>query len=99
MQTRSPVKAILIGALVAGILDITYACIFSYVRRGFMPSRVLQSVASGALGQSAYQGGYKIAALGLAFHFLIALVFAAFYYFTSGGLPVLVSHPFICGVL
>jgi uncharacterized membrane protein YagU involved in acid resistance len=99
MATRITLKPILIGGLIAGVLDITYACIFSYVRRGFMPSRVLQSVASGAMGQSAYQGGYKTAALGLAFHFLFALVFAAFYYFASRGLPVMISHPVICGVL
>jgi uncharacterized membrane protein YagU involved in acid resistance len=98
-MTRSPLKPILIGGLIAGALDITYACIFSYVRRGFMPSRVLQSVASGALGQSAYQGGYKTAALGLGFHFLFALVFAAFYFFASRGLPLLLTHPVICGVL
>jgi len=99
MQTRSPVKAILIGGLVAGTLDITYACIFSYVRRGFMPSRVLQSVASGALGQSAYQGGYKIAAMGLAFHFLFALTFAAVYYLASRGLRFMVDHAIISGMI
>lgn len=99
MATRSTLKPILVGGLIAGALDITYACIFSYIRRGFMPSRVLQSVASGALGQSAYQGGYKIAALGLAFHFLFALIFAAFYFFVSRGLPFMVNHPIICGGL
>lgn len=98
-MARRTLKPILVGGLIAGVLDITYACIFSYVRRGFMPSRVLQSVASGALGQSAYQGGYKTAALGLAFHFLFALIFAAFYYFASRGLPVMITHPVICGLL
>lgn len=96
---QGALKAILIGGLIAGALDITYACVFSYVRRGFMPSRVLQSVASGALGPSAFQGGYKIAALGLAFHFLFALIFAAFYYLASRGLRFMVNHPVICGLL
>ena len=96
---RSAFKAIFLGGLIAGALDITYACVFSYVRRGLMPSRVLQSVASGALGQSAYQGGYKIAALGLAFHFVFALIFAAFYYFASRGLRFMVTHPLISGPL
>ena len=99
MAARSALKPILIGGLIAGALDITYACVFSYVRRGFMPSRVLQSVASGALGQNAYQGGYKIAALGLAFHFLFALVFAAFYYLASRGLQFMVNHAVVCGML
>jgi uncharacterized membrane protein YagU involved in acid resistance len=99
MATRSILKPIFVGGLIAGVLDITYACVFSYIRRGFMPSRVLQSVASGALGQSAYQGGYKIAALGLVFHFLFALIFAAFYFFASRGLRFMVTHPVICGLL
>ena len=99
VSNQRALKAILIGGLIAGALDITYACVFGYVRRGFMPSRVLQSVASGALGQSAYQGGYKIAALGLAFHFLFALIFAAFYYLASRGLRFMVDYPVICGLL
>ena len=99
LVNEGALRPILIGGLIAGVLDITYACVFSYIRRGFMPSRVLQSVASGALGQAAYRGGYKIAALGLAFHFAFALVFAAFYYFASRGLRFMVDHRIISGML
>jgi hypothetical protein len=93
------VRAILIAGLIAGVLDITYACIHSYLRRGTKPTIILQSVASGALGQSAYQGGIKTAILGLGFHFLIALIAAAVYYFASRVLRVLVTHAVICGIL
>jgi uncharacterized membrane protein YagU involved in acid resistance len=90
----------LIGGLIAGTLDITYACIFSYFRRGVRPIAVLQSVAGGALGpQAARQGGFKTAALGLAFHFLIALTAAAVYYLASRVLRVMVTQPIICGLL
>jgi hypothetical protein len=99
ITNRSALKAILVGGLIAGALDITYACVHTYIRRGFPPSRVLQSVASGALGQSAYQGGYKIAALGLAFHFLIALIAAAVYYFASRVLRIMITHAVICGMI
>jgi hypothetical protein len=92
-------RAILLGGLIAGILDISYACIFSYVRRGTSPVVILQSVASGALGRSAFQGGAKTAALGLFFHFLIATTAAAVYYLASRRLRFLVNHPFICGPL
>lgn len=98
--TRFPpaVAAILIGGLIAGTLDITYACVHSYVR-GRTPVRVLQSVASGALGQSAYQGGLKTAALGLFFHFLIALMAAAVYYFASRVIRFMVTRPVISGII
>ena len=92
-------RAILLGGLIAGILDISYACIFSYIRRRTSPVVILQSVASGALGRSAFEGGAKTAALGLFFHFLIATTAAAVYYLASHRLRILVTHPFICGPL
>ena len=42
--------ASLFGGLVAGALDITYACLYSYLKRGTSPWRILQSVASGVFG-------------------------------------------------
>ena len=92
-------RTILVGGLIAGTLDISYACIFSYIRRGTSPVRVLQSVASGALGRSAFDGGAKTAALGLVFHFLIATIAAAVYYLASRPLRFLVNQAIICGPL
>jgi uncharacterized membrane protein YagU involved in acid resistance len=99
MKRGKAYQPILLGGLIAGTLDISYACIFSYIRRGTRPSVVLQSVASGALGRSAYEGGAKTAALGLAFHFLIALIAAAVYYFASRVLRFMVTQAVICGIL
>ncbi|HYY99816.1 MAG TPA: hypothetical protein VE642_14550 [Pyrinomonadaceae bacterium] len=92
-------RAILTGGLTAGAIDITYACVFSYLRRGAPPSLILQSVASGALGPSAFDGGTPAAALGLLLHFLIALIWAAVYYAASRKLGVLARAPYICGVV
>ncbi len=92
-------RAILLGGLIAGTLDISYACIFSYIRRGTSPVRILQSVASGAVGRSAFDGGAKTAALGLVFHFLIATTAAAVYYLASRYLRFLVNQAIICGPL
>jgi uncharacterized membrane protein YagU involved in acid resistance len=90
---------ILIGGLIAGTLDISYACIYSYLRRGTKPWVVLQSVASGALGQPAFTGGAKTAALGLAFHFLIALIAATVYYFASRVISFMITHAVISGIV
>ena len=92
-------RAILLGGLIAGTIDISYACIFSYLRRGTSPVRILQSVASGALGRSAFDGGARTAALGLVFHFLIATIAAAVYYLASRPLRFLVNYAVICGPL
>jgi uncharacterized membrane protein YagU involved in acid resistance len=92
-------RAILPGGLIAGTLDITYACVFSYLRRGIRPVVILQSVAAGALGPSAFTGGAKVAVLGLAFHFLIATTAAAIYYFASRKLRFMITRAVICGIV
>src|ERR1051325_6099507 len=92
-------RAILTGGLIGGAIDITYACVFSYIRRAVPPARILQSVASGALGPSAFDGGTPTAALGLLFHFLIALIWPAVYSAASRKLAVLARVPYLCGVL
>ena len=99
MRKSSPAKAILIGGLVAGAFDITYACLFFGFRNHVSPIRIFQSVARGALGNAAFQGGLKTGALGLFFHFLIALTAATVYFLASRVLRFMVTHPIICGIL
>lgn len=92
-------RAILWGGLIAGVIDITYACVYHYLRSGAPPARILQSVASGALGADAFKGGMPVAALGAFFHFLIAYIWAAVYYAASRKLDVLVRHASVCGIV
>ena len=92
-------QVILRAGLLAGALDITAACVSSWLRAGVGPVRVLQSVASGLLGADSYNGGLKSAALGLPLHFLIALGAAATYYAASRRLGFLVRRPIVCGLL
>ena len=99
MTKPSPARAILIGGLIAGTLDITYACIFFGIRNHVSPIRIFQSVARGALGQNAFSGGLKTAALGLFFHFLIALSAATVYFLASRVLRFMVTHAIVCGLL
>lgn len=86
----------MIAGSVVGSLDITSALIMAIVR-GSTPTRLLQFVASGLLGQRAFQGGAATAALGLALHFLIAFSVVAFFYLASRQLPFLYRHAFISG--
>jgi hypothetical protein len=86
-------------ASVVGVLDITYAIVFSYFRSGTSPQRLLQSVASGALGRDAFTGGWPTAAAGLGFHFFIAFTITAIFFFAASRLPVLVRNPLLSGPL
>lgn len=99
MNSRKALLTILLAGLIAGTLDITYACIFNYVRFHATPAGVFRSVAAGALGPSARDGGIKIAILGLFFHFLIALIWATIYFFASRLMPFMINHAIISGIL
>jgi len=80
-------KPILYAGALAGVLDITAACIEVYVRYGYEPARLLKGVATGLLGRSALGGGFGTAALGLLMHFTMALTVAAIFYALSRRLP------------
>jgi hypothetical protein len=71
-------RAILVGGLIAGSLDITFAIVASGFH-GVSATTVLQSVASGLLGQRAYEGGTGTAALGAVLHFAMMLIIAALF--------------------
>src|SRR3954471_17723499 len=85
-------RAILWGGLLADLGDITFAFVMSGLR-GVGPVRVLQSVASGLLGEAAKEGGLATAALGAVLHFLIAFVWATVYWVASRRLKLLVQYP------
>ena len=91
-------QTILIGGLIAGVLDITAACVNGGLR-GLSPLRILQSVASGLLGRGAFEGGVPIAALGLLLQFIIATTATAVYYAASRKFPMLADRALIFGPL
>ena len=97
--SRPWLRWLLAGWLVAGTLDILYATTYSYLYRGMAPSRLLQFVASGALGQAAFEGGTGTALAGLGFHYLNALLIAAAFFAAAALVPALVRRPVPAGVL
>lgn len=81
-----------------GILDILKPITFTWFRGG-SPIRMLQGIASGALGKESFEGGYQTALLGLGFHFLIAFTVFATYYCASRWLRPLETHALPLGAL
>jgi len=96
-QSR-PVIAILLGGGIAATLDITYA-IMRHAGFSRSPLWVLQLVASGWLGNGAFESGVAAGALGLVSHFFILFVAAAFYLAASRRLSVLRSQALLCGAV
>jgi hypothetical protein len=100
MLTRlSGRQAVLYGTLAVGTLDALDAIVFFGLRSGARPIRIFQSIASGLLGRSSYQGGLKTAALGLALHYFIAFGIVITYFLVSRRVRLLTRHPVICGLL
>jgi hypothetical protein len=99
IKKRGAGRAILVGGLIAGVLDIAYAIISSAVR-GVTPETLLQSVASGLLGQSAYEGGTATAALGAVLHFAMMFLIAAIFVGVRRHGPAIVrQNPYLVGPL
>jgi hypothetical protein len=90
---------VLLGGLVAGTFDITYACTFWYLKRGVLPTRVFQSVASGLLDDASFTGGWRTAALGLVLHYCIATSMAITYYLFARRWSELWQRPLLYGPL
>ena len=98
-SSSSPARVILLAGLIAGTLDLTGACVVSWLRAGVTPVRVFQSVASGIYGSASFSGGAKTAVQGVILHFIIATTAAAVYYLASRHLRFLIEQAIIAGLL
>ena len=95
----SALRAILVGGLIAGALDITYAIVSSHFH-GVDGVTILQSVASGIQGAAAYDGGTASATLGFILHFAMMLLIAAIFVWVRRLGPAIVrQNPFLTGPL
>lgn len=97
---RGPLQVVLLGGLVVGILDITDAIIFWWVRAGLTPIRIFQGVAAGLLGrEAAASGGLATALLGAALHFSIALSAVTVCYLLGRRIPLIRQQPVLAGAI
>jgi len=89
-------KAIVIGGLLGGALDLAFALV-SAASNGVAPPRLLQIVASGALGKSALDMGAAGAACGALFHFGLSLLWAALFAMIAGRFRAPRARPWLSG--
>jgi len=96
---RSFFASALTAGLIAGILDITAACIHAYLRNGTTPEQILRGIAGGAFGKEAAANGNMMIVWGLLFHFLIAISFTFFFFLMAKTIPSLVRYPIISAII
>lgn len=97
MLQRPILKAILIGGLLGGALDLLFAVSFAGYN-GAASTRVFQAVASGILGNAAFAGGIGVSAFGIACHFGLSVLWAALFAAVAWQLPALARRPVLAGI-
>ena len=90
---------ILRAGLIGGSLDITGACTHFYLRTGKNPVSVLNFVASGVLGKSAFTGESYVPYLGLLLHFFIAFIWVIIFFFLYPKLSSITKNIFLLAAI
>jgi uncharacterized membrane protein YagU involved in acid resistance len=97
-SSSSRIQIAVLGGLVLGTTDLTFACTFAALNSGASPVRVFQAVARGVLGRASFNGGAASAALGVGLHYFIAISMALVYYAASRRYPALARRPIAYGI-
>lgn len=95
---RRTAVVVVIAWLLAGTLDIAAAILYYVGPSRARAERLLQGIASGALGRSAFEGGAATAALGLVLHYTIALIWTMLFLMASRKLGAMRRHLVLIGV-
>ncbi|MBD2757597.1 DUF1440 domain-containing protein [Spirosoma validum] len=97
--TNKFIRTILRAGLIAGLLDALAAMGMFMVRGGKNPAVVWKYVASSVFGKEALTRGTGMVIWGLVFHFLIALIWASFFFVIYPALRRFIVTPAISGLL
>ena len=92
-------RAIFLGGLTVGTLDLLDAFVFFGLRSGARPMAILHSIAAGFMGREAARaGGVTTAVIGLFAHFLVATCIVTVYVLASRAWPLLRRRWIVCGL-
>jgi hypothetical protein len=91
-------RAIVRAWLVAGTMDITAATVYYPWVYKFKAILLFQNIASGVFGESAFRGGIMLAALGLVFHYFIALTWTVLFFVVYPKIKLLSKSRMLSGV-
>jgi uncharacterized membrane protein YagU involved in acid resistance len=88
-------RAILVGGLLAGTLDIEAAALINHVS----PVLITHYIASGVLGKASLSAGAPAAYLGLILQWAMSVVIASIYWFVTARMPRLRERWWLGGLL
>ena len=90
---------ILATGLLAGSLDGLAAIIQYSINGGKNPANIFKFIASGVFGKEAFAGGNTMVLYGVLFHFLIAMLFTAFFFWIFPKIKWLGENKVLSGIL
>jgi hypothetical protein len=94
----SDTATILKAGLLAGTLDIIAAIVVALIK-GYSPIVIFRYIASAVFGRVTAGTGWGMVAVGLLFHFLIAVVWAAIFYAIYPVVQRFIKSPIVAGLL
>ena len=97
-SSRGWLAPVLVGGILAGAIDLTFACTYHGLVNSVPPIRILQSIGSGVFGNASFQMGYQSAAVGFIAHFVILIVAAGLFYVARQRLAFLRQHAYLSGM-
>ncbi len=99
VKHKSLLKTIMWAWLLAGTLDITAASLYYPLIYKFRLILLYQNIASGVFGERAFAGGIPMAAIGLTFHYLIALTWTILFFLIFPRIRMLSKNSFATGMI
>jgi len=100
MKSTRFFKTVLLTGLFAGLMDLISAYVTRWAVTGKYAAKMLNYIASGALGlETGLAGGNDVQLLGLFFHFFIACSFTLFFFWIFPRVPFLAFNKYLVGML
>ena len=97
ISVPAPLQVGLLAGLAAGVVELVAVFVLQGLM-GVSATRVLQAIASGLLGASAYKGGNAVAWLGLLIHVAISIVGGVVFALAASRWPVLLERSLVSSV-
>lgn len=96
---KNKYKEIFKAGLLVGTMDILAAFILVYIRTGkLIIAGILKFIASGLFGKQALSSGRRMILVGLIFHYVIAFIFAIFFFQVFPKIKFLSANRIITGI-
>jgi hypothetical protein len=99
VRERQALQTILIAWMLAGTLDIATAVLYYAGLSITRATTLLQGIASGVLGATAFAGGLETAAFGLVLHYLITLIWTLVLFVCLEVFKALTRHLALTGIV